>query len=177
VDKIKVEVEIDLQDLHRYVQTGEDDYAMQPVSLSEAVVIEAARQITAEGKEPARREVARLVAEYRAQMIQQRVEAWIEEALNRGVQRTNAYGEPTGEAVPLSDVIDAEIKKQLKLRSTNNSFSSEKTVLDRVIAENVDRRLTEELNAAFLTAKTAMLNAAQDAGAKAIRAAVAKAVG
>lgn len=175
MDKITVQVEIDLQDLHTYTQTGEETYHDQPVSLSDAVVAAAARQLLAQTRE-ARQQVEREVARAHRAIIEARVSEWIEAKLAAGVQPTNSWGEPSGPSKPLSALIDAEIKAQLKVGSRDR-FGGNESVVDRVIKEQVNARLTQELNAAFATAKQAMLDAAQQAGAKALAAAVAKAVG
>lgn len=175
-DKIKVEVELDLQDLAVFRQVGEEDWSGTPVSITEAVVRLAAQQITKAALDEATQGSLRARVEaIQSEVIREMVSEKVEKALAQGVQRTNDYGTPIGEAIPLTELIDKEIKRQL-VHSGRGSYGS-KTVLDSVIEANVNHRLTADLNAAFLTARDAMLKAAQDAGAAALRAAVTKAVG
>lgn len=175
-DKIKVEVELDISDLHRYVQTSEDDYADHPVSITEAVVAHAATVLVAQVKTQVQEQVQGLVAEAHREVIKETVQEWVRERLDKGVQRTNDYGDPTGAPIPLGEIIKTEITRQLQPGS-RNAYNNEKSVLTRVIEERVNARLTADLQAAFETARGAMLKAAQDAGAQALRAAVTKAVG
>lgn len=178
-DKIKVEVELDLQDLHRYTQTGEEEFFHRPVSITEAVVHAAATQVTAAAKEAIVLEVRELVRKEYREAITTTVAAELERALNAPLQRTSEWGEPVGAPTSLRAVIENEITKQLTVHDGRNSFhgSGKETVVVRVIKEQVNARLTQDLTAAFNTARDAMLKAAQDAGAAALRAAVTKAVG
>ncbi len=175
-DKIKVEVELDVSDLHRYVQTSEDDFADHPVSITEAVVAQAAAVLVRQVRIQVQEQVQGLVAEAHREVVKETVQGWVRERLDKGVQRTNDYGDPTGVPVPLGDIIKVEITRQLQ-PSSRSAYSNEKTVLSRVIEEQVNRQLATDLQAAFATARGAMLQAAQDAGAQALRAAVTKAVG
>jgi hypothetical protein len=176
-DKIKVEVELDVQDLHRYVQTSEDDYSDHPVSITDAVIERAARYVADQFKDRVEVQVGLAVTQLRAEIVKETVQAWTCERLEQGVQRTNDWGEPTGQAIPLSELIKHEISKQLQPRTANDRYHGNKTVLSTVIETEVNRQLTTDLQAAFNTARDAMLKAAQEAGAQALRAAVTKAVG
>lgn len=171
-DKITFTIELNLQDLAAYRQIGEEDWAAEPVSFTQAVVDQAARQLvsalaTDKALIDARDKAVHMIAsDYAAQ----RVTA----VLEGPVRATNTYGEPTGAATTVTELIDAEIKKQLG--SNSGSFrDGSPTTLMRVIRETVNGRLEGDLRTAFDKARTEMLNAAAEVGKKALQAAVSRA--
>lgn len=178
-DTIKVEVELDLSALGRYRQISEDDYEHTPVSITEAVVHEAARQIMEATKADVAKEVRELVRKEWAAAITATVSAELERAMLAPLQRTSEWGEPVGAPTSLKEVILAEMTRQLTVHDGRQGFggSGKESTVVRVIKEQVNAALTKDLQAAFNTARDAMLKAAQDAGAAALRAAVTKAVG
>lgn len=173
-DTIKVEVEIDLNDLRRshMRQVSEDDWVEEPWTISQAVVeIAAARLVEELGKDEQLRKVR---DEVTRDVVRRHVLSRLEKVLTEPITvGTGRYGEHIS-TTTLTELIDQEIKQQLVV---SQNLSRQDSTLVRVIRETVNARLTTDLNAAFLTARDAMLKAAQDAGAAALRAAVTKAVG
>ncbi len=170
-DTIKFEVEIKLQDLAAYRQTGEESWSAEPISFSQAVVAETARQLAA--KLITERDLREVRDRTLTQMVAQFAVARLEAVLAAPVRATNTYGEFTGAETTVTALVEAEILKQLQHKGGN--YNSPRSVLDRVISETVNVRLETDLKAAFNTARTEMLNAAAEVGKKALQAAVSKA--
>lgn len=174
-DTIKVELEISLQDVtrSRIRQVGEDDWEEVPWTWSQAVVEEGARQLVTKlgGDEPLNKAISEVVRD----TVRRHVISRLEQVLTEPIVVTHGtYGERT-KATTVTEVIDEEIKRQLMANRGHHGGSP--SVLEQVIRTEVSTRLDADLREAFQTARNAMLKAAQEAGSKALIAAVAKAVG
>ncbi len=171
-DSITCTVTIDLQDLHSYTQVGEDEWRDQPSSLSDAVVSAAAQHLVKELVKDA------LLTKIRDQITKEVVKAEVEkhmaDVLAKPIRKTDDWGNSTGPEVTITEMIDAQITKQLT--RGRDRYGNDRTVLDAAIAELVNARLQTDLAAAFATARNAMIEAATEAGQVALKKAVAVAL-
>ena len=92
------------------------------------------------------------VINIRDQIIREKVDPIIEEALISQIQLTNSYGEPKGKPVTLRELIVAEAAKELS-RPTRGSHGSSETLLTKTIREQTGIALTRELGEATKEAK------------------------
>lgn len=174
-DSLKVEVEVDLTNLPRYRRVGEDDYEPEPMTLSQAIVERAAILLVEQlGKDEQLRKITDAVTR---ETIRQHVISRLEKLLTEPITISHGrYGDSTT-TTTVTEVIDQEIKEQLTVSRNGSGYGGVPSVLNQVINANVNARLTADLNEAFLTARKAMIEAATEAGKKALAAAVGKALG
>lgn len=172
---ITVQVEINLDDLPRYRRVGEDDYEPEPWTISQAVVERAAWLLVNElSKDTVLRKISDEVSR---EVIRQHVVSRLEKVLTEPITvSTGRYGDQI-KTTTVTEVIDQEIKDQLVVNRNGSGYGGVPSVLNQVISANVNARLTNDLNEAFLSARKAMLEAATEAGKKALAAAVGKAMG
>lgn len=116
----------------------------------------------------------------RNELIREKLEPVVEEAIKTSVQRTNSFGGAVGDPTTLTELIIEEGRKQLTSKAGSSSgmrTSTSTTVLDKLIAEAVDRQLTTELRAAVETGKEEILAKVRGEAAKIMSDAVSRIAG
>lgn len=104
------------------------------------------------------------VRNIREELIRQKLEPVIQEALEASIQRTNTYGEACGKTVTLREHIVEESRKILKEVRGDSYDRNRGTLLQRILREQVDsvfkKELLEEINAAKASTRAAVRNEA-----------------
>lgn len=119
------------------------------------------------------------VAKVRDEVIREKVEPLIEEALSAPIRRTNSFGEQAGEETTLRAIIAQQATDALKVSNTSNPnrFRDADTTLSKFIKEEVDRALKAELRKELDEAKAQVLARVQEAGGEVIADTLKRAVG
>lgn len=92
------------------------------------------------------------VTRVRDEVIRERVMPLIEEALTRPIQKTNTYGEATGQETTLTEVIIGEAQKIMK--APIDSYSRDRgTLLTKLVADEVKKALSAEIADAVKAAR------------------------
>lgn len=122
---------------------GETHGSYPAVTLRDAVVERVAADVLDRMSTEDRVEIRRRVQGVRDELIRELVRPLLVEAIGAGVQRTNTFGEPTGPPKPLRELIVAEAKAALNKRE----YHDRPTFAEKVISEEVQRAIREELQA------------------------------
>jgi hypothetical protein len=111
-----------------------------------------------------------------AEEIRARVVPLIEDALSKGFQQTNSYGEPTGKVTTLREVIVAEA--QAYLTKPADSYGRDKgTVIQQFIRTEVAKAVKDELDEALKQARADVLGAVRSQAATLITQTITKMAG
>lgn len=133
----------------RYDSDGEP-FGGEPQTVEDIVLGLAAAQVVAGLDREVRSRLAERVRAVRDEVIREQVAPIVAEALSGPVQRTNAYGEPVGEATTLREIItkDAQAALRLTPRDLRGSRSlHDLTPATKVMVAEVDRAVTAEVKA------------------------------
>ena len=186
MEPIQVEVTLDLdKHIHAtYRQVSEDDYEPVPATLESLVLDEAARQLLRQltagerwnDETTAKNELRGRVREITDGEIRARIVPLIDEALAASIRQTNTFGEPTGPATTLRDLILEEVKaavKEITAPAGRDGYGSRKpSVLADLVAQEVGAAFTKEVKAELDKAKAEVLEAVRAKGAEVLAATV-----
>lgn len=166
----KVEVNFELSDvLEGYRHLDEDGNGRGPVTVLDAIIAEAGRQL-----------VERIVKdtsgyggmvnrarEVRDEILTERLAPLIEDALTRSVQPTDGYGQPKGEPTTLAEIITKQAETWLRApRAENRSgYGPQKTNVQWLVEEATTRTFQQELAPVVAQAKAEVRAAVQEKGA------------
>jgi len=177
-DAIHVEIDPHATLPERYLGADEDGPRYGPMSLYDAIICEAAHRLVEDAKKDGLKEDYRSLTEHVRQLRDEEIRAAvapeIEAALSKPLRKTNQYGEATGADTTLREMIGEEVRKQLAAPA--DRYDRKETVLQRVIKEEVDRALTDELKTALAAGKSEVLAAVRKRGTEVIEEAVRKAL-
>jgi hypothetical protein len=151
-------------------QYGED--GSEHMTLADAIVRATVDRLV---REPDDRSLNDRITAIRTEEIRTRVVAEIETALTAPVQPTNEFGEPNATPTTLRALIVKAAKDAVTIRSRGSY--GEKTPLERVIQDEVDRAITAELSAAVKDEKAKVVAAVRAKAAELIATAVKEGVG
>ncbi|QDY06126.1 hypothetical protein FJK98_02250 [Micromonospora sp. HM134] len=155
---------------HRY----NDDGDRVPRTLGEAVATQITRNLmTADDWASARK----LVPIIRESEIRAAVQAEIATAMTAPIQRTNTFGAPMGEPTTLTELVIAEAKSYLTRKVDDSYRSNGQTVVQKFIAEAVDKAIKKELAEAIADEKAKVVAAVRAKAADLIASAVREGVG
>jgi len=155
-----------------YTQTDEDTYRDEPETLADAVAAQIALALQADDEFKTLR--AR-VLDLRNEEIREQVKPIVAAAIAAPVQRTNSYGNPVGEPVPMTELIVKEVHDYLGKRDSYARDSQ--TVVQKLIREQVDLALKNELKDAIADEKAKVVAAVRAKAADLIATAVREGVG
>lgn len=156
-----------------------EDPEGRPITLIEAIVRDAGNQlfkaVTHDEQYPTLR---KRVLEIRDEEIRERIREQIEEAWHKTLQPTDEFGHPTGEPTTLERLIREKADKSLQVRGKDRrgSFSHERSVMEDVLASEVERTVRKELEGELKQAKEQVMQAVRDEGADLLRKAVEQSV-
>lgn len=167
-----------------YRQTGEDDYAEQPVTLVDAVVDRIADQMLSRVADAAQQTYggysaySGIVESKIGPAVDARVEQMVTDAMERSLTRTNSFGRPTGESpTTLEDVILARVEKWLT-SAQGDSYNRKGSPLEQALAKLVDREMQKALDKVIADAQQKALATvsatAEQALVKGLRSSIAK---
>jgi len=178
---INVNVTVDGQDgidLTTEVQTvrrydGElDDYVETPVTLGEIVARRISADLTKDDSYPGLR---KRFLELRDEEIREQVKPLVTEALTGPIQKTNTYGEPTGQTTSMRELVMAEAKKIVS--KPTDSYGRGETFLQKLVREEISRAFIGELNKVMAAEKEKVVVAVRAKAAELIAEAVKQGVG
>ncbi len=150
-----------------------EEYHEEPLTLGEAIIDRVADLLV----QTSDRELRLAVNQVRTQEIKDQVAKQVEAALVEPLRQTNTWGEPTGEPTNLRNEILRIASKAVELPARSNSYQAEKSVLQRIISEEVDRVLAKELADVVKAEKEKVVAAVRAKAADLIATAVREGVG
>jgi hypothetical protein len=111
-----------------------------------------------------------MVAKAVQPQIEAQVEEIIREALGEGVQKVSDWGTPTTEKTPLRELIGATAEKALKMPELRDGYSrsNQTTMVQRIIANQVEKSFATELKGVVDQARKDTLAAVQREAANVI---------
>lgn len=115
------------------------------------------------------------VLDIREDEIRNAIRPTVEKALVSDVRKTNSYGEPTGPAKPMRELIVEQVS--VVLRGKSDRYSTSAPLLDTVMDRTVRALLTKELKEAFDSEKAKVVAAVRAEGTRLIAEAVEKGIG
>lgn len=106
----------------------------------------------------------------RDEIIREKLEPLIEQALTRSLQPTDSYGQPKGEPTTLAEVIVGKATEMLTKQARVGRYPDERTAtqVQAWISEAVDRHVKAELSKALEEAKAEVKAAVRKQGAAVI---------
>lgn len=116
----------------------DDDDGPATYTVGDAVAFQLVDRIVRSESWPSLRD---RVTEIRDEAIRDRVAPLIEEALTGSIQKTNLYGEPTGQQTTLREVIMAEVKRAMT-KPTDSYSRSGQTIVGKIVADEVSKAFT-----------------------------------
>jgi predicted nucleic-acid-binding protein len=143
---------------------GFDEYETAPQTLGEAVVEQVVRTLI---PQETRGELARVVREIRAEVIRDALKPIVAEAIEQGIQRTNTFGEPTGKAITLRELIIAEVKKVMT-EPTDRYNRDKGGFVAQLVRAEVQGAIAKEMAAAMANEKAKAVAAVRAKGAEII---------
>ena len=144
------------------------------------VVQEAARQLLVthgadpygepyEGESPLARRIEQEVLSVIQAQARELTPQIAEKVIERGVQRTNTWGDPSGSLAPLSTVIAEEVARTLR---DSESGRTGPGAISKIISREVEKQLNNELKAALDEAKQKVMQAVSDRATAALQQAI-----
>lgn len=156
---ITVNVDLDSLDLttvigQHWTRDEDGDRVREEQTLGDAIAAELTEQLM---KTDDWRGVKGLVKQIREEEIRAAVQAEIAEALTTTVPITNTYGEATGKTTTIRALIADMAKEALTKKA--DGYGSGESVVRKVLREQVDRALAEELLATVKEERTKVVAA------------------
>lgn len=177
-DKVAVKIQLDFSRMRRVVGWDEEGEPVEePMTMEDAVVEAAARQVLASAKSDVRELVREAARKQIGESIRAIIEPLIVEALTASIQPYNSYGEPKGEPVTLREVIVKKATEEFRLPSSRNYHPDKATLIEAVIREEVHKALKKDLVDAISEARKQVLAAVQEKGAEVIAETITKMAG
>lgn len=172
---MNINVTVDGVDLNSELDYGYDDEGGR---VAKTLGAEVARRIAndlmrSDEYSGLRREVAVL----REEEIRAQLKPFVTSALEKGVQKTNGFGEPTGEPTTLRELILAEFNKYLTSKVDSSYRSNGQTVVQKFVTDAVEQVVKKELAAAIAEEKAKVVAAVRAKAAELIAQAVKEGVG
>ncbi len=168
-DRNKITLDIDLSQLF-YGEELKGDEAF-PLPLLNGLVKEIAANYMREVGADLRREAVELV---RA-AIKEQSSTLVEQVMGQVFQPTDYYGNPKGEPRAIRYVVVEEAVKYLTKK--DSGMNGGKTVVEKFLADEVQRAFNSELKSAVSAAKQQVLDAVQAEGAKVLSQTIANMAG
>lgn len=113
----------------------------------------------------------------RDEEIRKAVEPIIAEAISGPIQKTNVYGEPTGQSTTLRELIMAETQRLTTAKAGDSYSRGNETVLAKFVREQIAAAFTKELAAVVAEEKAKVVAAVRAKAADLIAEAVKQGVG
>lgn len=98
-------------------------------------------------------ELRKTVTDVKREVIREAVLPMVEQAISEPIQKTSAYGDPLGAPVTLREVIVDEARKLLDKRA--DTYGSQ-TVLQKIVAEEVQKAFAAEIKDAVAKARASV---------------------
>lgn len=171
-----ITVNVDNVDLNsivgeHYTQTGEEDWHREPQTLGQAVAVKIAEDLK---RDEGYRTLKQQVLDRRDEEVREQVKPVVAAAIAASVQPTNTFGQPIGDPVSLTDLIVKEAREALTKRA---DYGRGPTLLEKVVAEAVDKAIRKELTDVIAEEKAKVVAAVRAKAAELIATAVKEGVG
>jgi hypothetical protein len=101
-------------------------------------------------------ELSRTVTEIKRDVIREAVLPMVEQAIAEPLTKTSAYGDPIGGTTTLREVIVDEARKLLDRRANDYPSNNTQTVLQKIVAEEVQRAFAAEIKDAVARARASV---------------------
>lgn len=115
------------------------------------------------------------VRKERVAMIRERLAPVVEQALTGDIQKTNSYGEPTGAATTMRELVIAEVSRVINGKS--DRYSTTPPLLAQVVNREVTSLLQRELAEIYAAEKEKVVAAVRAQAAELVADAVKKGLG
>jgi hypothetical protein len=159
VDGQKIVIEFDLGSLVAGREESGETFGDVIVNRAASVLLDRERESV--GKFRA------LVAVIAESEVRDAIRPMIDQALAEPIQKTNTYGGPIGEAMPLREHI-VEIARAALDTQVGRDYDKKTSLLRAILAEEVERVLRRELGEALAAAKAEVTAAVREQGAAVI---------
>ena len=136
------DVDLSAQIGESFEYAGDDEPARRPVTLGDAVADRIADDLK---QTDDYRTLRQRVAEIRLEEIRAQLEPIVRQAIEQPVQQTNRWGDPTGAATTLRDVIIEQAKKVLNEKTGDSYSNNRPTVIEKYVRDAVTAVMKEEL--------------------------------
>lgn len=160
-----------------YYDPETEETEHRPRTLGDLVAEKLADKIYAGLDYQQRYELTKTASAERVKLIRERLVPQVEQALTGEIQKTNNYGEPTGQTTTMRELIIAEVTRVINAKGDRFYSDSDKPLLTRVVTAEVNRALTAELADAFKAEKEKVVAAVKAKAADLIAEAVKQGVG
>lgn len=101
-------------------------------------------------------ELSRTVTDIKREVIREAVLPMVEQAIAEPLQKTSAYGDVIGGTTTLREVIVDEARKLLNKRADDYPSNSGKTILQKIVAEQVQAAFAGEIKDAVKQARASV---------------------
>jgi len=137
---------------------GYDNESGEPYSMGDRTLadIVAAQIVDRAVKREDWYDFIRTVADVKREAIREAVRPTIEKAIAEPLTKTSAYGDPIGGTTTLREVIVDEARKLLDRKVDNYPAHSNQTVLQKVVAEEIQAAFAAEIKDAVAKARASV---------------------
>lgn len=158
-----------------YYNPETEETEHRPRSLGDIVAEKLADKIYAKYAHEDLYALREVVQKERVAMIRERLAPEVEQALTGGIQKTNSYGEPTGGATTMRELVIAEVTQVINGKS--DRYSKTPPLLATVVNREVTTLLQRELAEIYAKEKEKVVAAVRAQAADLIAEAVKKGLG
>jgi hypothetical protein len=147
----------------RFFNHDTDEYEMRDRTLGDMIAEKIADGILKEMDREWRQDLFTRVREERKNLIHERLEPILDEAMKAPIKRTNEYGEPMiGKELTMRELIVDEAHKIITSKPIRSGYGGSETILQKTIREEIKQAFAAELSAELQAAKKAMVAAVQE---------------
>lgn len=114
------------------------------------------------------------VSEIRAELIRERLIPIVEEAISQSIQQTDNFGSPRGEPITIAEYVT---KLTTEYLTKETDYRTKETVVKKLIREQVERTVNDQLIAAMKDAQKEVMDAVKAQGAEVLAKTIAKMAG
>lgn len=148
----------------------------RPETLQDLIVERAAQMLADDVGNDLRGQIRTEVRTRLDATLTEKVGGWVTEALASPLRKTTHYGEPTGEAIPISEFVTKVATDWLeKPQRQSGSYGTAETRVQKLISEEVNRKLETELRDAVRSARLQVVTAVQTKAGEVLGEAIARA--
>lgn len=148
------------------------DYDDEPISLGDKVVNKLVRNLTEKFEAQAKAQLNAALAV----AIEAKATELVDAAIEQPFQKTNNWGEPTGPATTLRDLIDEKIKAFLTARVDSYPRTGSQAYISNLVGNKVAAEMEKEFKEAIQQGKEQLLTAVKGRAAEVISEAMRRAV-
>lgn len=148
------------------------DYNDEPISLGDKVIAKLVRNLTDKFEAQAKSQLNAALAV----AIEAKATELVDAAIEQPFQKTNTWGEPTGPATTLRELIDEKIKAFLTARVDSYPRTGSQAYIQNLVGNKVAAEMEKEFKEAVQQGKEQVLAAVKNRAAEVISEAMRRAV-